>query len=80
MLTDAPLKISHFHITRTDNIKKIRKNHVGRCTFEWWKSAPEVPFPSQVLAATHQPSAADDDPDDDDDDNAKTDDDESFQR
>ena len=78
MLTEAPLKISHFHITRTDNIKKIRKNHVGRCTFEWWKSAPEVPFPSQVLAATHQPSAADDDDDD-----AKTDDDdddESFQR
>ena len=25
MLTDAPLKISHFHITRTDNIKKNQK-------------------------------------------------------
>ena len=25
MLTEAPLKISHFHITRTDNIKKNQK-------------------------------------------------------
>ena len=75
MLADSPLKISYFRLTRTDNLKKSEKNHVGRCTFEWWKSAHEVPFPSQVLAATHQPSAADDDTDDDDDDDAKTDDD-----